>query len=128
MSHITEVERAKRSQTATSARSTRRSRKKTTTRLGIGTLPRPGCNASLTRNDARTRLVALAALSSAVQSETTFSAGAEFEQIIQILVPALLENIWLGKIDEIHLESVVARWANLSVLITVCKQNSKSRN
>lgn len=55
-----------------------------------------------TRN--RTRLVGLAALAAAVHSELMFAGNSEFGSQVKVMVPALLENTWLGDSDTLQNE------------------------
>jgi hypothetical protein len=51
-----------------------------------------------------TRLIGLAALSAAVQSDVLYTSQSDFGQQAEILIPALMQNLWLGDLDELKLE------------------------
>jgi hypothetical protein len=53
----------------------------------------------------RTRLIALAALHAASGSDSLFTSNAEFPKQIKAIIPALLENIFEGGMDQLKLET-----------------------
>lgn len=53
--------------------------------------------------DDRTRLIGLAALSAAAESEL-MSSHRDFTQQAAVIAPALFSNIWLGSVEELKLE------------------------
>jgi hypothetical protein len=56
----------------------------------------------------RTRLIGLAALSAAVQSDVFHTSQSEFRQQAEIIVPALMQNLWIGDMDDLKLQYVRA--------------------
>lgn len=52
----------------------------------------------------RTRLIGLAALSAAVQTDLLFASRSDFSQQAKVVIPALMQNLWLGDLDESKLE------------------------
>jgi hypothetical protein len=57
-----------------------------------------------TKLGSSTRLIGLAALSAAVQSDVLYTSQSDFGQQAEILIPALMQNLWLGDLDELKLE------------------------
>jgi hypothetical protein len=52
----------------------------------------------------RTRLIGLAALSAAVQSDVFHTSLSDFRQQAEIVLPALMQNLWLGDMDDLKLQ------------------------
>ena len=68
----------------------------------------------------RTRLIGLAALSAAVQSDVFHTSQSDFRQQAEIIVPALMQNLWIGDMDDLKLQYVKAnscRWEHRWKLI-----------
>jgi hypothetical protein len=59
---------------------------------------------SVTWSSCRTRLIGLAALSAAVQSDVFHTSQSDFRQQAEIIVPALMQNLWIGNLDELKLQ------------------------
>ena len=55
----------------------------------------------------RTRLIGLAALSAAVQSDVFHTSLSDFRQQAEIVLPALMQNLWLGDMDDLRLQCVL---------------------
>jgi hypothetical protein len=52
----------------------------------------------------RTRLIGLAALSAAVQSDVFHTSLSDFRQQAEIVLPALMQNLWLGDMEDLKLQ------------------------
>jgi hypothetical protein len=49
-------------------------------------------------------LIGLAALSAAVQSDVFHTSLSDFRQQAEIVLPALMQNLWLGDMDDLKLQ------------------------